>query len=338
MVRLLTLNIWHGHVPRTLWSVESIEPPGHKEKRLAALVAGIRELDPDVLFFQECLPQPDLPLRLAAALGYDAVTKICNSGLRIFGLGLPTGIGAGEGLAILAKPHLGLRRLGVRRLSGVGFTSKHASAQLGQLRFALGGQIEVGGQPLVLINTHLRYAYPVLDDFARAWSVLRQSGYARGEPRKTLVSMVRRNIRLRDGELMRLAAWIASFSRRLPVALGADLNLDHDAPQLLRFAETLGLLNVLPAVGDRICTWDPAGNPNIAYSTAPEHIDGKPKALTHRLVAEYDSIAQSPDHLFLGPSFSHSALRGGGLALHRPYDGVFPSDHYAIFADVEMAS
>src|ERR1043166_7566004 len=90
MLRLLSLNIWHGHVPKNAFAVESLEPPGHKERRLAALLAGVRSLDPDVLFFQECMPQPQLSLRIADELGYDVVTKICNSGLRLFGRGLPT--------------------------------------------------------------------------------------------------------------------------------------------------------------------------------------------------------------------------------------------------------
>jgi endonuclease/exonuclease/phosphatase family metal-dependent hydrolase len=337
MLRILTLNIWHGHIPRNAWTVQSIEPAGHKERRFAALVAGIRDLDPDVLLLQECLPQPGLSRELAARLGYDVTTKICNSGLRIFGVGLPAGVGSGEGLSILAKPHLRMRGRSVRRLSGIGFTGNLAALQLGQLRFALAATVHVAERRLVVINTHLRYAYPAMDRFQEAWDALRRRGLAEGPPSKTIVSLVRRNIRVRDEELARLGAWADSWIRRqIPVVIGADLNLDHDAPQVVRLAGKLGLSNVLPLVGARVCTWDPEGNPNIAYSTAPEHPDGTPKPLTHRLVAEYDSLAQCPDHLLLGPSFSRESLRGGGLALDRPYEGVYPSDHYGVYADVEL--
>ena len=69
MLRILSLNTWHGHMPRNAWRVETIEPRGAKERRRAALVAGIRELDPDVILLQECLPQPDFSRKLAETLG-----------------------------------------------------------------------------------------------------------------------------------------------------------------------------------------------------------------------------------------------------------------------------
>jgi hypothetical protein len=339
MLRLLTINAWHGQYPRSPFKVEPIEPPGSKERRTAALLAGVRELDPDVILMQECMPQPDFSRRVAAALGYDEVSKICNSGLRILGRGLPSGIGAGEGLAVLAKRHLGLRPRGVKRLSGFGFTSSLVAAQVGQLHFALAAEVRVGGRPVVLVNTHLRYAYPSIDAFHRAWEDLHAQGALRGEPGKTFEAIVRRSIRTRDAELARLAGWIEGFARRgLPVILGADLNLDHDAAQTLHFVDRLGLLNVLPSTSERPCTWDPLGNPNIAYSLAAQHPDGTPKPLIPRLVAHYDAIPQCPDHLMLGPTFRRECLREGGLALDRPYDGVLASDHYGVFAEVRVGS
>jgi len=337
MIRLLTLNTWHGQYPRTPWAVESLEPAGHKERRSAALVAGVRAVDPDVIFLQECLPQPLFSRRLATQLGYEEVSKICNSGVRVLGVGVPSGIGAGEGLAIFAKPHLGLRGLGTKRLSGVGFTSDLVSAQIGQLRFALAAEIRVAGRPVVLVNAHLRYAYPSLEAFHRAWEDLRRRGEVRGEPGQALRFLVRRNIRLRDAELWALDRFLRGWVRRgIPVILGADLNLNPEAAQTLHFVNALGMLNVLPAVAERAFTWDPEGNPNVAFSTAPHHVDGTAKSIFHRLVAHYDGIPQCPDHLMLGPTFSHRAVREGGLALHTAVDGVFASDHYGVFAEVGL--
>ncbi len=341
-LRVLTLNTWHGHLPRTPITVERIEPEGHKDRRRAALVAGLRALAPDVLLLQECMPQPDFSSRLARELGLVEVSQICNAGARLLGHGIPRGIGAGEGLAIMARPELTLKQLGVKRLSGVGFVSPYAALQLGQLRFALAAEVRVQGQPVVVFNTHLRYAYPEVEALHASWRALAERGEVTGEPHRGLLRDVEAAIRVRDGELARLRDWMARWvTRGVPVMLGADLNLDHDATQVRGFAERLGLLNVLPTVSDSVVTWDPQGNPNVAFSVAPTHTDGADKGLVYKLVAHYDGLPQSPDHLLLGPTFTRQHLLDGGRAFDRPFETpagqVYASDHYGVWADVALA-
>jgi endonuclease/exonuclease/phosphatase family metal-dependent hydrolase len=339
VLRLLSINAWSGLLPRSFYAVESLEPPGNKERRTEALLAGIRELDPDVVFLQECLPQPDFSTRLAGALGYDGIHRICNSGVRLLGVGLPRGIGRGEGLAILAKRHLGLRPAGMKRLSGVGFVSRHLSLQAGPVKFAVAGEILVNGRRVTLVNTHLTYMYPDEAAFRRSWAELVRSGEAKGEPPRWLEQAVRVHVARRDHELLRLGEWMKQLVRRTGrVVLGSDLNLDPDSAQVKRFARSLGLLNVLPAVDSRALTWDPAANPNIAYSTTPTLPDGRAKDLVARLVAEYDRLPQCPDHLMFGPDLGLSVLRQAGLALVRPFRGVFPSDHFGIFAEAALGA
>jgi hypothetical protein len=334
-LRLLTINTWHGHVPRGWWAVERIEPEGHKERRTAALLTAIRELDPDVIFLQECVPQPTYSQELAATLSYDHILKICNSGVRLLGVGLPTGIGSGEGLAIFAKPHLELRAAGVRRLSGFGVTSVLAAAQLGQLRFALAGEIRLEGKRVILVTTHLRYTYPDAGGLRRSWDELSRTGEVQGQPPHWLTAAVHYTVRLRDREVLRLAELVSSFERQgVPVIVGADLNLDDDTAQVRRFTESLGMLNVLPAVNGRAWTWDPEGNPNIAFSTTTSRAGGSPKSLTERLMAHYDAVPQCPDHLLLGPTFPRGAIADAGLAFHRARGDVYPSDHYAVFCEI----
>ena len=181
-LKLLSINTWTGHYPRSFYAVESLEPPGNKERRTRALAAGIRSLDPDVIFLQECMPQPDFSQGLAQALGYDGLHRICNSGVRFCGVGLPLGVGRGEGLAILAKPGLRLRPAGVRRLSGVGLVTRHCSLQAGAIKLALGGQIDFQGRPIALVTTHLSYMYPNEATFWRSWADLQATGEVKGEP------------------------------------------------------------------------------------------------------------------------------------------------------------
>ena len=337
MIRVLTLNAWHGHVPKSALAVLNLEPPGHKAKRTSALLEEVRALSPDAIMLQECLPQPGFTDALARELGYDHVSKVCNSGVRIFGIGLPTGIGHGEGVSILARKGLGLRVVAVRRLSGVGFATPKLAVQFGQLRFALAAEIEVEGRVVGLVNTHLRYAYPVYETFERAWRELAARGALRGEPSRMLQRMVKSSLKVRDSELWRLADLVRGFTHRgVPVVVGADFNLDHDTEQMLKFGSELGLVNVLPTVDARGHTWDPVGNPNIAFSMKSTHPDGTPKNPLWLLTAHYDGVKQNPDHLMIGGALPKQALKEGGLAMHRSVAGVFPSDHYGIWADVAL--
>jgi endonuclease/exonuclease/phosphatase family metal-dependent hydrolase len=337
MIRVLTLNTWHGHTPKNAWSVHRLEPHGHKARRMEALSSALDELRPDVVMFQECLPQPIFAADFARLLGYDHVSKVCNSGLRLFGVGLPAGIGPGEGVSILARRGLGLRALGIDRLSGIGYTSPHVAIQFGQLRFAMAAEVHVGGARVVLINTHLRYAYPKMATFERSWRELASRGHLHGDPSKRLVSLVQKSMRVRDAELGRFERFIARFVREgAHVIVGADFNLDHDTDQMLRFGSNLELLNVLPTIDARALTWDPDSNTNIAFSTRMSHPDGTPKNTTWKLAAHYDSVPQNPDHLLLGPSFTRASLKDGGLAMHRPSGGVLPSDHYGVWAEIAI--
>lgn len=338
MLRVVTINTWHGHTPKNPWSVVRLEPAGHKEKRTASLLAQLRALDPDVVCMQECLPQHSFTAEVAAALGYDYQSKICNAGLRVFGMGVPAGIGNGEGISILAKRHLRMKLLGVRRLSGIGFANRLAAVQLGQLRFAMAVEVEVRGHKVVVINTHLRYAYPTTGTFYLAWHDLRQLGLLSGDPSETLVRLILDNMRVRDDELWRLLDWVRLYARAgVPVVIGADFNLDHHHDQMMKFTHGLGGLNVLPTADpENPWSWDPAHNRNIAYSTLTHHTDGTRKGVTHQLAAHYDNVRQNPDHLVLGPTFNRASLVDGGLALHRPHEGTYPSDHYGIWADVKL--
>ena len=200
-------------------------------------------------------------------------------------------------------------------------------------------QIEARGKKLMLFNTHLRYAYPSIGTFHRAWHELKQHGLLRGEPGRALLELLRHNMRVRDLELWRLLDWVTPFAKKqIPVIIGADFNLDHDHDQMKTFTARLGATNVLTTAvpPERSWTWDPEGNPNIAFSTKMYEEDGTPKSTHLQLAAHYDAIRQNPDHLLLGPSFSKGSLEGGGLAMNLGMNGVFPSDHYGIWADVRV--
>lgn len=338
-LRIVNLNTWIGCLPKTLLEVLSIEPEGHKQRRFDALVEELVERSPDVITLQECLPQPSFVRRLAKALDYDLVWRVCNSGLRLFGIGVPTGVERGEGLAILAKRSLKLKKLAVKRLSGYGLVNNHMSFQIGALRFVLATRIHLeDGRSCIVATTHISYAFPSKDLFRRGWSELYDRGVTRHrDAPRWLVRMSKDHDAVRDKELRRLARWLTKLRQRHqePVLLGADFNLDPDTPQVARFIDKTGFFNALPAVSPGVLTWDPATNENIAFDTTYRWPDGSPKRPILQLMAWLDTIPQCPDHVLLSPELE---LVGAGRAFDRPRGGVLASDHYGIWADVGLSS
>lgn len=337
-LRIVNLNTWVGSLMRGLTSLVSIEPEGHKHKRYQALLAELRACDPDVITLQECLPLPRFVTDLAQDLGYDCIWRVSNSGVRVLKVGVPKGVGHGEGVAILARRGLGLTGLGTLRLSGRGLVTNWGAFQLGPVRYALAGRVVFGGAPIVVACAHVRYGFPNQRAFDVAWEHLAVDGVVDTPvPPASILKMTRKNRALRDLELDRLQAWLKGLQarERAPLVLGADLNLDPDTPEVRRFTHQLRFANALPAIDPAARTWDPGGNPNVAYGTMHHWPDGALKPLTLRLMAYLDSVPQCPDHVLLSEDLE---LVDAGVACREPHDGVRASDHYGVWAEIQVAA
>ncbi len=335
-LRIVNLNTWIGCLPRRLIKAVSLEPAGHKKRRLDALVAELRERSPDVITLQECLPMPGYVKELAATLGYDATWRVCNAGLRIGNFGLPTGVGRGEGLAILAKKSLGLSHIGTKRLSGYGIVTNWCAFQAGPIRWAIAARVDIENRPVIITNTHIRYSFPSRELFYEGWAELHRRGVAKHpKPPKWLIKMAKDNDDVRDKELVRLAHWIRELreSQKIPVILGADFNLDPGVPQVANFERDTGMLNVLPSAFPGILTWDPTTNHNIAHSVVMHWPDGTEKSPVMQLMAWLDSIPQCPDHIFISNDIR---LEEVGRAFEQEYGGIQASDHYGIWCDITL--
>lgn len=339
IVRIVNLNTWIGCLPRTLTRVVPIEPPGHKQKRIAALVAELTERAPDVITLQECLPMPGFAKDLARSLGYDLVWRVANSGLRIGSFGLPTGVGRGEGLAILARRELGMRKIGTKRLSGIGLVTNICAFHAGPMRFAIAVKVVIYGRPLIVVTSHVSYSFPSREAFHVGWAELhRRAVVKHPDPPRWLSRMAKDNDQVRDKELQRLARWLATLRRRhggAPVLMGVDFNLDPETPQVLDFLAVTRMVNALHDREPGMLTWDPGGNDNISFDLDYRWPDGADKSPILQLMAYLDSIPQCPDHVMLSPGLT---LTDAGRAFDHPVDGVLASDHYGIWADAVLAA
>jgi len=335
-LRIVNLNTWIGVLVKSVLRVQSIEPHGHKQQRFDALVAELKDRSADVVTLQECTPLPGFALDLARALDYDVHWRVGNSGLRLLSFGLPAGIGRGEGLVVLAKRELALTPLATRRLSGRGLVQNWVSLQVGPVRVAVACRVHVDGRPVIVVNTHIRYGFPNHDAFWDGWRIMRERGVVQqDEPPSWLLKLLHDNREQRDLELKRLAAWLGHLQRehQAPVVVGADFNLDPGAPQIAEFLAETGYTNILPRFAPGELTWDPAANYNVGYGTSWTWDDGSPKSMILQLMAYLDRIPQTPDHIMVSPGLTAT---DGGVAFRTPRDGILASDHYGVWADVEV--
>ncbi len=134
-IKVLTYNCWHALTAKNLVQFRELEPLGRRLKRYQLQLEKIKEIDADIVFLQEVSPIHDRLLSFES-LGYEAVMQVDQSGIKAFGLGLPTNLSTG--IMILAKPEFKIKKLFGQKLSGnPGFTGVNFSFQLTENRYAL---------------------------------------------------------------------------------------------------------------------------------------------------------------------------------------------------------
>jgi endonuclease/exonuclease/phosphatase family metal-dependent hydrolase len=332
-VDVLTLNAWHGLRPSVALRLDG-EPTARRDARRAIQIDALAEIAPDVVFLQELNPVAALARFYAVALGYDEVHKVDSCGIRIGRCGVPSNVRSG--LAILARPALGLERLGAQRLSGSGMCSDLAGLQLSESRYALFARITLAGSRLLLVNVHLHNVPgdPIRSDPRLAELV--RAGELEVEDAARVVARIERRARRQEREVEALIAAIEKRARGSDysgIVVAGDLNAEPGSPTL----EALARHGFRPAL-EPIPTpsYDPRVNSENATLAVPQRgpypTFGSP-ALA-RLFADEQNRPRRIDHVLVRGDLD---LRDTERALDRPRDGLFPSDHFGIRARIVVA-
>ena len=148
-ITLVNMNVWFGLDCRGILKFGEYQPGNIKAARFQNLTNGLKNLQPDVIGIQEANPLPDYIRKLASTLGYDAVWKVTNSGIKIMGFGIPINFAAGN--AILAKKAHGIKFLGSRRLSGMGLQTRYLSIHVRDLRDVIAARVDIRDQASILL-------------------------------------------------------------------------------------------------------------------------------------------------------------------------------------------
>ena len=332
----MTFNVWHG-----LRSGESRKKfPGEELERADARfdwqIEEIKRLDPDVLLFQEVNKNQPQARRYAEALGYDEIHKVTSCGLHLGALyKIPKNVN--EGIAILAKPQFGLKRVGKKRLSGNAMCSATWGFQTKESRYALFGSISVEGQAVLLVTTHLASPAFTPADFDEQLDKLVENGELTAEQRAEIIAERDRKLNRNTMEVEKLLKEIEWHRNRLAgsgtaAILGGDFNAESDKPGLGK-VKTSGFTEV--ASGPEFHTWNPVVNhENYAIGTKRHYsLPTFGNATVEAMLDQRNDTPRQIDHLFISEGLEKTSAE---MVMTEPKDGIYPSDHFAILSTVRL--
>ncbi len=336
-LRVVTINVWSGLDYHGTFNFGEYESDAQRERRFDILVNRLRRLDPDVVFVQEANPVGRYASRLAESLDFDEIHQVCNAGIKVVGLGIPSNFE--EGIVVLARKSLHLREYDVRKLSGgFGLFGDFMSVNFDEAEFALVGEITVHGVAVFLINVHLS-AFPPNDSaFYRNALNRLASGETDGEELSMVEEYIAYGSVRRMKETSNLLDCLSDLPVDAPKILGGDFN-SVPGSHVISLLHRSGMFRdaSLSSPDGSLPTWDPRKNTNISYSTRFTDAGGDSLDLYGKISAIYDAKPRRIDYLFYSRQFGDGSVQSYFATMDSSYEGTFASDHFAVAADVSLA-
>ena len=356
-VKVLTYNILHGLEPSGL-TVKASESKQAREARLALQFRQLAEIQPDVMLLQEVNPLPEMARKYVTAVKgfgvqYAEVHQVDACGVRL-APGLAVVPGLNNGLAVLAKAPLVVRKVrGLKLSGGFGHCHTYMGFQTGELRYALIAEIEhpSTGTKFLTVNVHLHSGIGRSAFFLQKINEAVEEGKVRREDFDGIVAAIEQNQERRLNEIRVLLKEIDKLNTQgtyREVLVGGDFNFEPDDPEY-RELERAGLkdTHAMGSPETELYTFDPQRNVlagrgvRAVPATLRTAMKRLPKSLQKKLLEGYQqgmSEARRIDFLFLMTPPSH-VLTGcfrQELFGHHDTDSDPGSDHYGVlvtFAD-----
>lgn len=313
-ISVATVDVWSGLTYRGVLHVREYEDAAAREFRYDLLSTGLAGITPDIIAIQEANPLPMYAEHLAGDLGYDVAFAIRQAGVRIGPVGLPTNLR--EGNAILAAPERALLQLRAGQLTGGG-AGAVAAFQLASASNVVASQVQVAGRPVFVFTT--RWTPSPQADRGRLRGLVDEydAGDITGDELLDLMgaAVAGRRERLREAE--KTLIYINETAGQSPVILMGSFHALPDSDEIEVLLEA-GFVDVWKAVGRGSgVTYNPQLNTNISrYELSPT------------------DEPQRIDYIFIRGD--DIAARSARLIFNRPTYGVFPSDHYGIYAELRV--
>ena len=345
---IVSYNAWHG-LDAGEFSVTSTQTPEQNAARLQFQVAQIAKASPDVVLLQEVNPLPQRAEEYVTALGklglaYTNVHQVDACGIRISGdrALIP---GLNNGLAILAKKELKLKKIKGLKLSGdIGECEDTSGMQLGELRYGLIGEITLpeNSAKYLIVSLHLHSGFETGQGFLEYLANLHEQGrFDRYPWFKWEIDKVRLR-RIREvSTLMRELYRLNQDGAYAGMAIGGDFNFEPDFPEyeearLLRIVDSY----TLTKHDQEQFTADPVKNGLIPLEPEPTIPDLLKNELTEvseetkeEILAAYGEEQKRPrriDYIFVNTFFPDFCFRQDLFGLETDANNLPASDHFGV--------
>ena len=340
-MKVLTINVWSGLDYNGTFKMGEYESRQVRESRFSSLVAQVEQLSPDVIFVQEANPVGKYAAKLASSLSMDEIHQVVNAGFKVGSLGIPSNMS--EGIAILVKPELSLQKTGTWKLSGPkGVHSDLLSVHFSEVVLALACRIETEGQEIVLVNVHLVAAPRIPVDMTTLLDDLSSKGELTKAGQKEGIDQWHRREEGRMEEVKKLTMKLESACSGVPCIVAGDFNAEPGSAEIRFFEEQCGFIDVLGGFGDSPendgapFTWDVDRNANTSVSASTRDARGNVRKGFDYIAAVVGDRNRRLDYIFLGKGFSRKDVLHSEVVLDEKVEGVQPSDHFGVFAEIGL--
>ncbi len=332
---VVTFNTWYGMDGHGLLKMGEYETQQRRDKRLEILIKDLKQLNPDIIFLQEVNPVGRVTGRLKKALGYSAILKLYNGGIKIFGLGIPVNLNMG--LVILARKNLKLKNIGSKQISGpIGLYNQYIAFHFSEARFVLAGKVTVNGKELLLFNTHTHAALPADKGLFKTVEQWQTVGKISEKEKEKVDKGITADWNRRKKELKAIADYVEKKAAGKPYILGGDFNTNPEAKGMAAMVKRLDLTDTYHVIRPDLpgFTWDSINNPNTKNDASLKFVNGDAKKGVELLSAMFDQSPRRIDFILLGGGMGRSNVIASRIVFNTAVDGIYPSDHFGVLSEI----
>ena len=328
--RVLTYNTLHGlEVGR--FGVRPGESKDERRERFKLQFQQLAQAQPDVMLLQEVNPLPEMADAYVDGLEgfglqYGEVHQVDACGIRLGRL-LTVAPGLNNGLAVLVKAPLRLRKLeGLKLSGGIGGCHDRIGLQTGELRYALIAEVEnpATQRKILAVSLHLHSGIERDEYFIQKINQAREEGRLPNDDDLQEVSAALQDDQER--RIQELRTLLQELRKRqaeedyIGAVIGGDFNFEPDSPEY-RELEQAGLTDTYTIARHKreLYTYDPLQNPVAGHeeealpTALSQAIKSLPQNEQEKVIGSYRKglrQARRIDFLFIMMSKPSATLKG----------------------------
>jgi endonuclease/exonuclease/phosphatase family metal-dependent hydrolase len=332
---VLDINVWSGLTYEGTFKMGEYEKTGRREMRFRALLEQIRKNDPDVIFIQEANPVRKYASRLADSLSYDEIHFVCNAGIKLGPVGIPSNLS--EGQVILAKRKFHLEEVEIWKHSGSpGINSDYLNIHFDESIYTLVGKIKINGKPLYVVNTHLYSVVPMNSNLKNIMDEQYKTGRISAEEYDDAYTRWEDGVMRQKNEMKDLIERLKELPKEIPIIIGGDFNADTGS-EGIKTLERYGFINTLPYGNlQNKRTWDLQKNSNARYEFIHDMNQSRTYNVYDSISSYYDQTPRNIDHIFVDKKFSKEDIISNEVTIDSLLYGVHASDHFGIISEINV--